>query len=217
MLSLIKEEKKISFDKEYAEQLYLSYNARRHQDDDPAIQELTHAIQGKRVLLIAPGKRLPEGEQVIKELLADPNVVSICLNSFDRFNTDYVLTTRLDAFHKAREEGKNIIVTSGICDTLKDNALVIDYQKWITVENGVQDSSGIVALKLMTACGASELLLAGFDGFSVDINQNYYDMTMRHPVTEEQANQRNDYFRSYVKRLRATVPVTFLTKSLYED
>ena len=217
LLSLIKEEKKISFDKEYAEQLYLSYNARRHQDDDPAIQELTHAIQGKRVLLIAPGKRLPEGEQVIKELLADPNVVSICLNSFDRFNTDYVLTTRLDAFHKAREEGKNIIVTSGICDTLKDNALVIDYQKWITVENGVQDSSGIVALKLMTACGASELLLAGFDGFSVDINQNYYDMTMRHPVTEEQANQRNDYFRSYVKRLRATVPVTFLTKSLYED
>lgn len=218
LLSLIAEEKKISFDKEYAEQLYLSYNARRHQDDDPAIQKLTQTLRGKKVLLIAPGKRLLEGKTVVQELLADPEVVSISLNNFECFNTDFVLTTRLDAFHKAQADGKNIIVTNGICDEeTKDNILVIDYKKWITVENGVQDSSGIVALKLMTACGASELLLAGFDGFSVDINQNYYDMTMRHPVTEEQAKQRNEYFRSYVKRLRTTIPVTFLTKSLYEE
>lgn len=218
LLSLITEEKKISFDKEYAEQLYLSYNARRHQDDDPAIQKLTQTLYGKKIILIAPGKRLLEGKKVVQAFMADPEVVSISLNSFDYFDTDFVLTTRVDAFHKAQEDGKNIIVTNGICDTAtQDNILVIDYQKWITVENGVQDSSGIVALKLMTACGASELLLAGFDGFSVDINQNYYDKTMRHPVTEEQASQRNNYFRSYVKRLRATVPVTFLTKSLYED
>lgn len=68
----------------------------------------------------------------------------------------------------------------------------------------------------MTACGAAELLLAGFDGFSTNMNLNYYDKSMRRPVSEEQAIQRNDYFRSYVKRLRATIPVTFLTKSLYE-
>ena len=94
---------------------------------------------------------------------------------------------------------------------------VLDYEKWITVEQGVQDSSGIVALKLMTACGAAELLLAGFDGFSVNINENYHDKSMRRPVTEEQAVRRNEYFRDYVKRLRATVPVTFMTKSLYGD
>lgn len=217
LLGLIAEEKKISFDKEYAEQLYLSYNARRHQDDDPAIQRLTQEITGKRVLLIAPGKRLPEGEETIRALLAEPDVVSVCLNSFDRFDTDYVLTTRLDAFDSARRAGKRIIATSGICGAPEEDVLVIDYQKWITVENGVQDSSGIVALKLMTACGAAELLLAGFDGFSVDINQNYCDMTLRHPVTEEQAKQRNEYFGTYVKRLRATVPVTFLTKSRYEE
>lgn len=217
LLGLIAEEKKISFDKEYAEQLYLSYNARRHQNDDPAIQELTEAIRGKRVLLVAPGKRLSEGEKTIREMLLDPNVISVSLNSFDRFDTDYVLTTRVDAFQKAQEYGKKIIATSGVCDGSADNVQVIDYEKWITVENGVQDSSGIVALKLMTACGASELLLAGFDGFSTNMNQNYYDKSMRRPVSEEQATQRNSYFRSYVNRLRATVSVTFLTKSLYEE
>ena len=217
LLSLIKEEKKISFDKEYAEQLYLEYNASRHQNDDPTIRQLTEVIKGKKVLLLAPGKRLIEGKDKIESLLNDSQVISVSLNSFDLFDTDYVFTTREDAFRKAKELGKRIITTSGISDETDDDVSVIDYEKWITVENGVQDSSGIVSLKLMTACGATELLLAGFDGFSVDINQNYYDKTMRHPVTEEQAEQRNEFFRSYVNRLRASVPVAFLTPSLYED
>ena len=217
LLSLIKEEKKISFDKEYAEQLYLEYNARCHQNDDPTIQKLTEVIKGKKVLLLAPGKKLIEGKEKIEALLNDPQVISVSLNSFDLFDTDYVLTTRADAFRKAKELGKRILTTSGISDEPDADVLIIDSEKWITVENGIQDSSGIVSLKLMSTCGAAELLLAGFDGFSVDINQNYYDKTMRHPVTEEQANQRNEFFRSYVNRLRASIPVTFLTPSLYED
>lgn len=216
LLSLIAEEKKISFDKEYAEQLYLSYNARRHESDDPTIRRLTEEIHGKKVLLIAPGKRLTDNREKVEELLADPQVVSVSLNNFECYDTDYILTTREDAFQRAKAEGKKIIATNGLCDKSEDNIEVIDYKKWITVENGVQDSSGIVALKLMTACGASELLLVGFDGFSVDINQNYFDKTMRHPVSEEQARQRNEYFRTYVNRIRGSIPVTFLTKSLYE-
>lgn len=216
LLSLISEEKRVSFDKDYAEQLYLTYNTRRRHNDDPVIGELIGDISGKRVLLIAPGKRLLEGEKAIRELLASPDVVSICLNSFDAFDTDYVLTTRVDAFAKAKDAGKKIITTSGVCEFGDEDVMVIDYEKWVTVENGVQDSSGIVALKLMTACGASELLLAGFDGFSSNINLNYLDKTMRRPVSEEQASQRNAYFRSYVKRLRGKLPVVFLTRSLYE-
>lgn len=217
LLNLIAEDKKISFDKEYAEQLYLSYNARRHENDDPTIKRLTEVIRGKKVLLIAPGKRLSEGREAVESLLKDPQIISISLNNFDCYDTDYILTTREDAFQRARAEGKKIIATNGLCEKSEDNIEVIDYKKWITVENGIQDSSGIVALKLMTACGASELLLVGFDGFSVDINQNYYDKTMRHPVSEEQARQRNEYFRTYVKRIRNAIPVTFLTKSLYEE
>lgn len=150
-------------------------------------------------------------------MLAQEDVISVSLNIFDRFDTDYVLTTQVDAFRKAKDTGKRIIATSGICEASETNIRVIDYEKWVTVENGVHDSSGIVALKLMTACGASELLLAGFDGFSTNMNLNYYDKSMRRPVSEEQVQRRNDYFRTYVKRLRESIPVTFLTRSLYEE
>lgn len=216
LLGLIAEEKKVSFDKEYAERLYLTYNAQRHLNDDPTIQKLKTAISGKHVLLLAPGKRLIEGKNVILEMLQDPEVISISMNNFEHYDTDYVLTTRLEAFQKAKSADKNIIVTSGICDVQDENVSVIDYEKWITVENGVQDSSGIVALKLVHSCGAAGIYLAGFDGFSTNINQNYYDKSMRRPVSEEQAKQRNEYFRFYVNRLRESTPVVFLTKSLYE-
>jgi len=217
LLGLIAEEKKVSFDKDYAEQLYLSYNAQRHLNDDPTVQSLKAEICGKRVLLLAPGKRLLEGKNAVLQMLKDPDVISISMNNFEYFDTDYVLTTRVDAFQKAQNGGKRIIATSGICDVQTENVSVIDYEKWITVENGVQDSSGIVALKLVHSCGASEIYLAGFDGFSTNMNQNYFDKSMRRPVSEEQAKQRNEYFRFYVNRLRKTTPIVFLTKSLYEN
>ena len=217
LLGMIAEDKKISFDKEYAEQLYLSYNARRHANDDPVIASLTEVIKNKKVLLVAPGKRLTEADSDIRALLDDENVISVSLNAFDKYETDFVLTTRVDAFNAALASNKKIIATSGVTDSGNAKVFVIDYEKWVTVEKGVNDSSGIVALKLMSACGASELLLAGFDGFSVDMNLNYYDKTMRRPVTEEQAMQRNTYFREYVRRLRADIPITYLTKSLYEE
>ncbi len=217
LLGMIAEEKKISFDKEYAEQLYLSYNARRRANDDPIIQKLTAVICGKRVLLLAPGKRLCDADSTIKELLASDDTISISLNAFDKYETDFVLTTRVDAYRAAYDANKNIIATSGIDVASSDKVYVIDYEKWITVDEGVKDSSGIVALKLMAACGAKEIILAGFDGFSVDINSNYYDKTMRRPVTEEQARQRNEYFREYVRRLRKTLPIKFITASLYEE
>ena len=123
LLGLIAEEKKISFDREYAERLYLSYNASRHQNDDPTIQKLTEEIHGKKVLLIAPGRRLTEGKETIESLLKKPDVVSISLNNYDLFDTDYVITTRVDAFQKARKDGKRLIATSGVCDSDEEDAL----------------------------------------------------------------------------------------------
>ena len=217
LLGMIAEEKKISFDQNYADQLYLAYNARRHLDDDPAVKQLQGIVGGKRVLLLAPGKSLKENKERITGILQDPDIISISLNYYDLIDTDYVLITRTDAFQAAHNAGRKIITTSGVCPAGEKDVLVIDYEKWIEIENGVQDSSGVVALKLISACGASEILLAGFDGFSSNMNQNYYDKSMRRPVSEEQAQERNEYFRSLISRVRATVPVTFLTESLYGE
>jgi hypothetical protein len=55
LLDLIAEEKKISFDKNYAEELYYTYNAKAYNDESD-IKKLAEIVRGKRVLLVAPGR-----------------------------------------------------------------------------------------------------------------------------------------------------------------
>lgn len=217
LLGMIREDKKISFDKEYAEQLYLEYNTRRKANDADVIEQLSDVFKGKNVLLIAPGRSILQAEEVIQEELSKENTVSISLNIWDKFETDYVFATRYDAYTAAVNAKRNVITTSSICEEERKNVYVIDYQKWVVVDGEVQDSSGILVMSLLRHCGVSKLVLAGFDGFHVNLNKNYYDKTMGHPVTAEQAEKRNAYFRNYVKNLRREISVIFLTESLYED
>lgn len=217
LLGMIREDKKISFDKDYAEQLYLEYNARKKADDATVIDQLKKFFQNKRVLLIAPGKSILEADDQIHAVLEKTDTVSIALNNWVSFDTDYVFATRQEAFSGAIAEGKKVITTSNICGSSNANVFVIDYQKWVVVDGDVQDSSGIVTINLLKECGVTELILAGFDGFHVNYNKNYYDKAMNHPVTAEQVEKRNAYFKNYISHLRKTVPVTFLTPSLYED
>lgn len=215
LLSLIREDKKISFDKDYAEQLYLEYNARRVIDDTAAVDELKERFNGKRVLLIAPGRSITEAQEDIRKVIGE-GIVSISLNHWELFDTDYVFVTRHEALQPALNAGKKVITATSVTNTADKRVHVIDYQKWITVDGEVQDSSGIMVLNLLKACGVSEILLAGFDGFHVNVGKNYYDKGMSHSVTAEQAKMRNEYFAGYIAELRKTVPVRFLTESLYE-
>ena len=68
------------------------------------------------------------------------------------------------------------------------------------MNGGTHDSSGIVAIKLLKEIGVKSILLAGFDGFSVNINDNYYDKNLRRPVTEEQAHLRNSYLENLLRK-----------------
>ena len=94
LLSLIKEEKKISFDKEYAEELYRAYNESKTVDDSNVVKELKTAFEGKEVLIIAPGKSLLAYSTQIDEIKDRENVISIGLNLTGETEVDYLLTTR---------------------------------------------------------------------------------------------------------------------------
>lgn len=216
LLGLIREDKKISFDKEYAERLYFEYNARRKCDDTEVIERLKNVFAGKKVLLIAPGKSIMDAFSTIEQKLLEKDMVSIALNNWEMFDTDYVFATRQEALNRAKEFGKKVITTTSITDKSDAQIEIIDYEKWIFVDGEVQDSSGILVINLLAECGAAELILAGFDGFHVNINKNYFDKSMNHPITPEQAERRNTFFSKYISNMRMRIPVKFLTKSMYD-
>ena len=217
LLSLIDENKKISFDKEYAEELYRHYNESKEVDDSAVVEELKKAFDGKTLLLIAPGKSIVEAEESIKEVMDSDDIISIGLNLTADFNTDYVVTTRKDIYEQAVASGKKVIVTSNVSKGGRGEVKILNYKNWIEVDERTHDSSTVIILNLLRKCNVNNIILAGFDGFSVDINQNYADPTMRRPVTVEQASRRNAYYKKLINQVKdENINITFLTQSLYE-
>ncbi len=215
LLAMIDEEKKISFDKDYAEKLYREYNERKTVDDSEAVEDLTRELSKKRVLIVAPGKSVIDALDEIKQISEQSNVVTIGLNN--NINFDYVLTTRFEIYTKELSEGNKIIVPSNVSKGGRGTVKVLDYKKWIEIDERTHDSSAVIALKLLKACNVKEIMLAGFDGFSVDINENYYDISMRRPVNAEQANRRNVYYKNLIERMvNDGISVKFVTPSKYE-
>lgn len=217
LLGMIAEGKKISFDRNYAEELYRQYNEGKSVDDSIVVSNLKTEFEGKRVLLVAPGKSIGDAVDEIKKYMEMEDIVAIGLNSTLDLKYDYFLTTRKDIYDKAVEEGKKIIVPSSISKGGRGNVSILNYSNWIEVDERTHDSSSVIAMNLLKACGVKELLLAGFDGFSVNINENYYDPNMRRPVSAEQADRRNNYYKRFINRIAASgIKIVFVTPSIYE-
>lgn len=216
LLGMIVEDKKVSFDKNYAEEVYRQYNESKVVDDTEVVRELMAEFSGKRVLLVAPGKSVGSAIDEIQKYIVADDVIVIGLNSTLTLDFDYLLTTRADIYDKAVADGKSIIAPSNVSKGGRGNVKILNYANWIEVDERTHDSSSVIALNLMKACCVNEILLAGFDGFSININDNYYDPEMRHPVNAEQSARRNKYYKELIQRIeKSGIKITFITPSLY--
>ncbi len=218
LLSMIDESKKISFDKNYAEELWRSYNESKQVDDSSVVAELKTVLATKRVLLVAPGKSIASHKEKIDNIIKEADVVSIGLNLTDPFDVDYMMTTRQDVYESAVAAGKTVITTSNVSKGARGKINILNYKNWIEISDGrTHDSSSVITLNLLKACGVKEIMLAGFDGFMVNINENYSDPNLRRPVTVEQVERRNAYYKRFISEIAATgIKISFVTPSKYE-
>lgn len=216
LLSMIDEDKKISFDKEYAENLYRRYNESKEVDDQAVQAEMSKKLAGKQILLIAPGKSVAEYKDVIAQKIKADDVVAFGLN-MHQFPVEYIVATRQDVFEQALEEGLPIITTSAVTKGTRGDVKILNYKSWIDIDEQTHDSSFVIIMNFLKTCGAKRIMLAGLDGFSPYINDNYADPLLRRPVSEVQAEQRNVYYKQFIASCRQQgMEITFLTPSKYE-
>lgn len=218
LLGCIDEEKKISFDESYAEKLYRDFNERQEVDDTSVINDLKNELSGNEIVLVAPGRSVGAIIDKINEFCKDNQKKVIGLNSTLEMEFDYLLTTRHEVFENAMQNGKAIIVPSNIAKSGRGNVKVINYANWIISGEKTYDSSAVIALNLIKECDVKTVYLAGFDGFSIDLNENYYDINMRHPINAEQAKDLNSFYRNFIKKMRGCgFDIRFITPSKYEE
>lgn len=216
LLSLLDDEKKISFDKEYAEEIYRKYNQKEKYDDSKTLIELKKVIENKDVLIIGPGKNI--NSNINKIITYSKNSTVISLNFDPNFiNPNFILTTKEEVFNNLNKTNKNIIVASNITQKEQKNINIIEYKKWVVEYNdSIYDSSAVFALKLVHFLNCKKIYLAGLDGFSTNINSNYFTPSFRRDLNEKEVDKRNKFYKNFIKELMNQKDVIFITPSLYE-
>ena len=215
LLKQIPEHKKISFDRVFAEELYLNDNSQVLIDDTDRLADLQKEIKNKNVLIIAPGKSIIAAKDRINSIIQDPNTISISLN-MSYFSTNYILITRHELLENLNNINANIIALSNIPLKFRDKVILLNYSSWISVDEKTHDESGVVIFNILDKCNPKKILLAGFDGYSLNINDNYYDDNMRKPVVEQKINEEKTFFHNFLKKMSKKFSIEFLTSSNYQ-
>lgn len=216
ILRSIPQESKTKFSKECAEKIYREYQE-NYIDDKDALQMLAKELQGKKVVLLAPGHSLEEyREKVVTEChKADNCVIAVNFRAND-FEPDYVFCSNLRRF--VRMQGKKpvkFLVTSNLRDNVESD-IVFNFASYTSKEPDIIDNSGLMLLRILSAAGVKQVAIAGMDGYTLHRNENYYDHHMEEDSFSDQATRRNQLIADELRIIGKTMKLNYVTPSIYE-
>lgn len=202
IFSMMDDEKRSNYDKNYIEELYVKYMATGNVQESH-LSELKTEIAGKEVLIIAPGRSSVEEKDAIISCAKKSNIVSISVNfDYAEYETNYIFLSNLRRFRELEPgKRKKCIVTSNI--PAIEIYLQTKYQDLLNSHEQVRDNAGMMLIKYLVSLGAKKVWIAGIDGYSLDPTQNFADQKMNfftQKATFEAMNQgMNDVLREYSK------------------
>ena len=161
--------KKTAFDSIYADKLYEDYKNNQI-DDAEDWKKIKTEIQGKNVLVIAPGATLKSYGNQIKSFISLQKPLIISTNFIpDDIKVDYAFFSNGKRFNQAELGDIKTIVTSNIPD--ENVCYKINYNS-ISGAFTQGCNSLIMLLKMLRDCKAGSLFIAGADGYSQN-SDNY--------------------------------------------
>lgn len=213
LLGMIEESKKISFDRDYARQLYFDYVGKKV-DDSHTITQLKEKLQKRYVILAAPGKSLLGNIEQIKKEKEERQAIVISVNHVLPEIADIVFATKKNIYEMANQEKMAVISTSNV--TSNEKEWIINYNRFNKIQGEEVDISIVILLNLLAELGIISVGMAGFDGFTIDMEQNYYSEQLMRPITKELAEQRNKLVRQAIDLQKENMRFDFLTPSIYQ-
>lgn len=210
IFNMMDEDKKVSFDKAYIEQLYLRYMAHGCAQEEHKA-ELSQKLKGKTVVLIAPGKSSVCEREKIISYIGSTGAVSISVNfAYSYCEPDYIFISNIRRYRELDEQvKKKCIITSNISD--EQAYLKLNYRDFLTDFDAVKDNAGLMAVRFLISCGVEKICLAGFDGYSHDVEENYGDKQMEMITPNPVLDAMNIGMRKALADYAKQVTIEFLT------
>jgi len=221
ILSKIKIEKKLSYDKQLIENLYCEHQD-RHCDDTLAIEALKKEFSSRKSLLLGPGKTLHDNYANINDFIKSNNPIIISINFLNEsFPVDYVFMGNAKRysqfFHKLYGENTKvkIICTSNITEAGRKIDFLVNYSSLLANDQVIRDNPLVMFLRLLKNIGLSEIWLAGFDGYVQDNSVNYYGDYLKLLYCQDNVILRNEAIKKELCEIQQFIRISSLTPTRY--
>lgn len=212
IMKQISAEKKCIYDATYIKQLYLEFMTREkvNEERDKKFEILT---EGKNILLIAPGNSIKEETDKIAKCINAVKPIIITINFVcEEVKEDFVFVSNIRRFQELEvAKYDRTIKTSNI--SVGDVYLTLDYASHILDDENVRDNAGLMLINYLVQKNVNKIYLAGFDGFSADVEQNYVDNGMAQMVNRDTMEKINSGLSRMLKKYAMIVPIEFVTES----
>lgn len=213
VFSMFEREAGVTFSHDYIEKKYFTYLDKGV--DQGSENELSKILNGKDVLLIAPGRSSVIEKKKILEYAVSSSVVTISVNfEYDEHITDFIFLSNLRRYRELEKDAlKKCIVTSNI--PARNAYLKIGYRDLLNENKYVQDNAGLLLLKLLMNYKIKQVFLAGFDGYAHDESKNYAFHKMQVYRSKQVLDEMNKGMSRVIKEYTNKMKITFLTEPGY--
>lgn len=214
IFEMMDDEKKVSYDKSYIEELYLKYMATGKVYEEHKT-ELKERLFGKKVLIIGPGKSSVEEKDKIIKFASKEDLVVLTINyDYDYRKSDFIFISNLRRYRELPEENRSrCIVTSNISG---DGVYFqVKYRDLLNNEEAVRDNAALLAIKFLMKEGVKEIWLAGIDGYSHDARENYGKDDMAFFTRNAVLDAINAGMIKVLKEFSKEIRIEFLTTPRY--
>ena len=219
ILNGLSTEKKTLFDKEYIQSEYMKYMDHSVDDSDTR-EKLMRIIDGKKVLLLAPGKSLRNNTNRILELVDSLKCIVVSINFIPTdIPVDMAFVSNMKRFKNTKEmmadEKVKIVLTSNIA-TSCEGCMIVNYASYLNEDINIIDNAGMMCINLLTQIGIKHIILAGFDGFTGDIKEDFYEESLYVDVEQERLAKMNIAMSNKIKLLKKQINIEFFASSIYD-
>lgn len=222
ILDSIDENEKLTFNKDYIENLYMEYQ-KKDFDDTHARNELSEKLNSKSILLVGPGTSVNTYKDTIQQYVSEnkPVVISINYNPTN-ITADYIFLSNAKRYVSlvnrlnSAECRAKVIATSNVTKVSGLFDYTIEYSSLLDMNCSIIDNSLVMLLRLLKNIGVKEVQLAGFDGYTSNDTPNYFDMAMEYSFSDKQADEVNQYVIDFIEENSNELTVGYITPSLYD-
>lgn len=221
ILDMITYNKKLLYDKEYIEVLYVKYQAKEY-DDTEAIHTLRTLLQGREILLLGPGNSIHEEQDRIDAYIAKKNPVVIAVNFLpEHYKVDYIFLSNAKRYVQLSsqlcklKDGISLIATSNVTKASGIFDYTLQYSNLLDEKAMIIDNPMIMLIRVLSSFEIGVIAMGGFDGYTKSETSNYVNPNMEHDFSKEKAMDINHDVEKSIQRIERKKPLHFVTTTQY--